>query len=76
MKHSFQFAVPVDYSDEKAILAKIGSIIGDKNMQTDLRLMNVEEFDSIRTTICTSRSGEDVFEDIDVYPYSLWVVEV
>ena len=74
MKHSFQFAVPVDYSDEKAILAKIGSIIGDKNMQTDLRLMNVEEFDSIRTTICTSRSGEDVFEDIDVYPYSLWVV--
>ena len=71
MKHSFQFAVPVDYSDEKAILAKIGSIIGDKNMQTDLRLMNVEELDSIRTTICTSRSGEDVFEDIDAYPHSL-----
>ena len=74
LKHRFQFAVPVDYSDEKAILAKIGSIIGDKNMQTGLSLMNVEEFDSIRTTICTSRSGEDVFEDIDAYPHSLCYV--
>lgn len=71
LKHRFQFAVPVDYSDEKAILTKIGSIIGDKNMQTGLSLMNVEEFDSIRTTICTSRSGEDVFEYIDAYPHSL-----
>lgn len=71
LKHRFQFAVPVDYSDEKAIIAKIGSIIGDKNMRIGLGILNVEEFDCIRTTIITNRVGKSVFEDTDAYPYSL-----
>lgn len=73
LKHRFQFAVPVDYSDEKAILAKIGSIIGDKSMQAGVDILSVDVFDCIRTTF-TERVGVKAYDTVDAYPTPLWTV--
>ena len=74
LKHHFQFAVPVDYSDEKAILAKIGSIIGDKSMQAGVDILSVDVFDCIRTTYFTERVGVKTYDTVDAYPTPLWTV--
>lgn len=74
LKHRFQFAVPVDYSDEKAILAKIGSIIGDKSMQAGVDILNIDVFDCIRTTYFTKRVGKKAYDIVDAYPTPLWTV--
>ena len=74
LKHHFQFAVPVDYNDEKSVIAKIGSIIGDKGMQSGLGIMSVNEFDCIRTAICTNQAGKKVYDNVETYPHALWTV--
>ena len=74
LKHCFQFAVQVDYNDEKSLIAKIGSIIGDKSMQAGVDILSVDVFDCIRTTYFTERVGKEAYDTVDAYPTPLWTV--
>lgn len=74
LKHCFQFAVPMDYNDESSIIAKIGSIIGNKSMQAGLCIINVEDFDCVRVTIIHNQGCENEYDVIDAYPTPLWTV--
>lgn len=74
LKHCFQFAVQVDYNDEISIIAKIGSIIGDKSMQAGVDILSVDVFDCIRTTYFTERVGVEAYDTVDAYPTPLWTV--
>ena len=74
LNHCFQFTVQVDYNDEKSIIAKIGSIIGDKSMQAGVDILSVDVFDCIRTTYFTKRVGVEAYDTVDAYPTPLWTV--